>query len=316
MKQITLILILSLSVILNAQNEVSDINNEKFSIENKIDSITQIVTDLKKDIVILKNSNEDHKRQISQLRKSYNSQIDSTDVLRNSIRVNSAAISSNAKDLNKNTENLKQRITETDEKTDNHTNLINQTIKNRTLWISIIAGLAIVLSVILAIVLYRKSINSTEKKIDKLKELTNKLNEEIVGKLSSEIEEIQKLTSAITANTQTSPDNPIIDHSLIKTIADRITFMEMTLYKMDKTIKGYKQLSKSIKQMKDNLLANGYELVDMLGKPYHDGMKVIPNFINDETLQKGEQIISGIIKPQINYSGEMIQSAQITVSQN
>ena len=68
--------------------------------------------------------------------------------------------------------------------------------------------------------------------------------------------------------------------------------------------------------MKDNLKANGYELVEMLGKPYNDGMKVIANFIEDEELKEGMQIITSIIKPQINYEGIMIQSAQITVSQN
>ena len=68
--------------------------------------------------------------------------------------------------------------------------------------------------------------------------------------------------------------------------------------------------------MKDNLQAYGYELVDMLGKPYNEGMKVTPSFVEDDNLEKGQQIISGIIKPQINYNGKMIQAAQITVSQN
>ena len=45
-------------------------------------------------------------------------------------------------------------------------------------------------------------------------------------------------------------------------------------------------------------------------------MKVVANFVSDDTLGEGEQKISGIIKPQINYKGKMIQSAQITVSQN
>ena len=68
--------------------------------------------------------------------------------------------------------------------------------------------------------------------------------------------------------------------------------------------------------MKDNLSANGYELVDMLGKDYNEGMKVTANFVEDENLDEGKQIITGIIKPQINYNGVMIQAAQITVSQN
>ena len=85
---------------------------------------------------------------------------------------------------------------------------------------------------------------------------------------------------------------------------------------MDKDVRGHKQLSKAINQMKDNLLANGYELVAMLGKPYHEGMKASVNTIDDDTINAGERIITAIIKPQINYKGQMIQAAQITVSQN
>lgn len=63
-------------------------------------------------------------------------------------------------------------------------------------------------------------------------------------------------------------------------------------------------------------MAKGYEIVDMLGKHYNDGMKVIANFVPDENLEEGEQVITKIIKPQINYNGVMIQAAEIEVSQN
>lgn len=152
-----------------------------------------------------------------------------------------------------------------------------------------------------------------------LKQKADKLNEDILNQFSLDMVEMQKLTASLVAlsSAQVSQvNNADPDHSLIKTLADRITFMEMTLYKMDKNVRGYKQLSKSIVQMKDNLKANGYELVEMLGKPYNDGMKVIANFIEDEELKEDMQIITSIIKPQINYKGIMIQSAQITVSQN
>jgi hypothetical protein len=43
---------------------------------------------------------------------------------------------------------------------------------------------------------------------------------------------------------------------------------------------------------------------------------VIANFVVDENLEEGRQIITNITKPQINYNGQMIQAAQITVSQN
>ena len=53
----------------------------------------------------------------------------------------------------------------------------------------------------------------------------------------------------------------------------------------------------------------------MLGKPYVAGIKAAVTFIIDENLEHGQQIITKIIKPQINYQQQMIQAAQIEVSQ-
>jgi hypothetical protein len=92
--------------------------------------------------------------------------------------------------------------------------------------------------------------------------------------------------------------------------------METNLSRMDTSVKGHKQLGAAVKRIKENLSANGYEFVDMLGKPYHEGMVVDADFVSNEDLDEGTQIISGVTKPQVNYNGKMIQSAKITVSQN
>ena len=99
-------------------------------------------------------------------------------------------------------------------------------------------------------------------------------------------------------------------------VADEIVRIELNLSRMDPSIRGYKQLSKAVERIKNNFMAKGYEIIDMLGKPYNEGMKVTANFVVDESLKEGELIITGITKPQINYNGKMIQAAQITVSQN
>lgn len=161
-----------------------------------------------------------------------------------------------------------------------------------------------------------KAIAKRKNEVETLSAKADKLNEEIVNRLSTEMNDIQTISKQIGTLASAPGVNTESEQKLITTLADRITFMEMTLYKMDSSVRGHKQLSKSIKQMKDNLLANGYELVDMLGKDYHEGMKVTANFVEDEELPEGKQVITGIIKPQINYKGKMIQSAQITVSQN
>jgi hypothetical protein len=113
----------------------------------------------------------------------------------------------------------------------------------------------------------------------------------------------------------TTTDDGEIDHSLTLKVADEIVKIEMNLSRMDESIKGYKQLSRGVQRIKDNFKANDYEIVDMLGKPYQAGMKAAVTFVTDDTLEPGQQIISRIIKPQVNYKQVMIQAAQIEVSQ-
>ena len=116
------------------------------------------------------------------------------------------------------------------------------------------------------------------------------------------------LSSTIQANQQ--------DHSLALKVADEIVRIETNLYRMAPATRGYKQLTRSVQRMKDCFMTKGYEISDLLGKPYNEGMKVVANFTIDESLKEGEAIITGVTKPQIIYNGKMIQAAQITVSQN
>ena len=104
-------------------------------------------------------------------------------------------------------------------------------------------------------------------------------------------------------------------HTLALKVADEIVRIQKNLSRMDEGIKGLKQLSSSITRIQDNFASNGYEIVEMIGKPYNEGMKVTANFIPVENLESGQRVITRIIKPQVNYNGIMIQSAQIEVSQ-
>lgn len=70
----------------------------------------------------------------------------------------------------------------------------------------------------------------------------------------------------------------------------------------------------TLEQAKQELATQGYEVVDMLGKPYNDGMKVLAQFIADETAPVGSRTITGILKPQINKNGVMTQAAEIIVT--
>lgn len=139
-----------------------------------------------------------------------------------------------------------------------------------------------------------------------------KMQEEAMKLDNKMVELMEKQLSAAPApGNEAQPD-----HSLALKVADEIVRIELNLSRMDPAVRGYKQLSKAVQRIKDNFSANGYEIVDMLGKPYVQGMKVVASFVTDENLEPGQQIITKIIKPQINYQQKMIQAAQIEVSQS
>lgn len=197
----------------------------------------------------------------------------------------------------------------------------SSSINNRT-WGGGAIAVALLLLGALLYWLLGKRLRKSNDGMESIKEAQNaleKANKEIQEK---SIELDNKLVELLNTQIQNQPAVPstdsvkAVDHSLALKVADEIVRIELNLSRMDSGIKGHKQLSKAVERIKNNFLAQGYEIVDMLGKPYNDGMKVVASFVSDESLKDGEQIITGITKPQINYNGEMIQAAQITVSQN
>lgn len=119
-------------------------------------------------------------------------------------------------------------------------------------------------------------------------------------------------------NPQNNADNsqPITDHSFAKRVADEIVRMQTNLSRMDESIKGFKQLNASVRKLEQSLNSNHYELEDLLNKPYDIGNNMEATIIVDEKLEKGESIITRIIKPQINYKGILIQAAHVEVSES
>jgi hypothetical protein len=105
-----------------------------------------------------------------------------------------------------------------------------------------------------------------------------------------------------------------IDHSLALKVADEIIRIQKNLSNMNPETKGVKQLEFAVERIQDNFTENGYEMVELLNKPYDQGMKVSAKFKPDSALKRGEQIITRIIKPQVNYYDNIIQEAQVEVS--
>ena len=207
-----------------------------------------------------------------------------------------------------------RKIDETNSNVQENQNML----QSRTLWAGMVVLLLLVAIFGVAYRLVKRiklgstSIDEVRKAQDALQVAQGKMREESI-KLDDKLLE---LFDRQIANDTKKEGNDKPDHSLALKVADEIVRIELNMSRMDSSIKGYKQLAKAVERIKDNFKANGYEIVDMLGKPYNEGMKVIAEFVLNEDLEDGAQIITGITKPQVNYNGQMIQAAQITVSQN
>lgn len=205
-------------------------------------------------------------------------------------------------------------ITNTQNQITVNTNNLNDNIKSKTTWGIMIITIIILVMAAIYLILYKR-VEKGKSAIDKIKDTQKSIQEESL-KLDSKLVELLNQQLNVQANISSNDSNTQIDHSLALKVADEIVRIEMNLSRMDASIKGHKQLSKAVERIKNNFLANGYEMVDMLNKPYQDGMKASVTYVTDENLKEGEQIITKIIKPQVNYNGVMIQTAQIEVSQN
>ena len=162
----------------------------------------------------------------------------------------------------------------------------------------------------------RKKLHSTVASVEETKDAQKGLQESQQQLENGTISLDSKVADLLNAHLSSTIQANQQDHSLALKVADEIVRIETNLYRMDPATRGYKQLTRSVQRMKDCFMTKGYEISDLLGKPYNEGMKVVANFTIDESLKEGEAIITGVTKPQIIYNGKMIQAAQITVSEN
>lgn len=196
-------------------------------------------------------------------------------------------------------------------------------LSSRTLWglcgiISLIVALAAIVWAFLkkfksgstSISEIKKAQTSIEKAQQVMQEKSVELDTKLLNLFERQLEIIDNNRST-TELTNSEPD-----HSLVIKLANEIAKIETNLSKMDKSVKGYKQLVQAKDKMINNVTAYGYEIISLIGQDYNDGMQYPARFIPDDSLEEGKRIISGMVKMQVNYKGKMIQAAEIVVNQN
>ena len=259
----------------------------------KIDSLILTNNKFKESLIILfEEFNLDFKNEISSISSVTGSLDKKTNQLNNDLSKSNLAISNNSKKITSTGNILKS---------------ISDNVDNNEKKVLIAISVTLLIVLIVYIFLNKKWNIETNKISLKQKEI-----------LEKQLEDSQKLADWLTdkSSSELSSKPNETDHSFAKRVADEIVRMSNNLSRMDDSIRGFKQLSASVRKLIQSLSSNDYEIIELLNKPYSSGMNLEANFVIDEKIKKGAKIITRVIKPQINYKGKMIQSAQVEVSQN
>lgn len=277
------------------KTEVNSMKNRQKHLENEVGTLSSKTSDAEKKISDL--SSQDKKLQ---------SVVDSLQGVSNAL---AAAQRANKKELFESIGKTNELALSTE-----------SVLSSRTLWGS--CGLVILLLAIIATIFafFKKiklgttSIDDVRRAQEALQAAQTKMQEESVKLDNQLLAIVQKQLDASVMSANKTTGEP--DHSLVVKLADEIARIETNLSKMDKSVRGYKQLVQAKDRMINNVRANGYEIISLLGQEYNDGMQFQTRFVPDESLPEGKRIITGMIKMQVNYNGKMIQPAEIVVSQN
>lgn len=269
---------------------------------------------LQREVINLRTTVNRLQREDSRLKSLYQQQVKKLD----SLRTKQQQQTENVKIL---ADKIGADISDANQKIDSNVSTLSESIKNRTWLGALVIMIAIGLLVYIYYILRRK-ISKEVTTIDKIRsaqeglESAQKAMQEESIKLDSKLVELldKQMNSSLNENKAIKERKE--DHSFALKVGDEIAKIETNLSKMNPEVRGYTQLKQALNRIKDNFNAHGYEIVELLGLDYNDGMPFEAQFVPDDTLPDGKRIISGITRLQINYNGEMIQSAKIVVRQN
>lgn len=272
-------------------------------LEKEIRPFTQKVNSLQSESSKLKS-------EIGTLNSKLSDAYKSIDSLKTKTQDNSNAITHTANQLG-------VQIKETGDKSESKITEVSESLSKNSLYGIIGVLSAILLSGLLYWLLSKRQQTDKTDFIDQLSKTKSSIEESLVkefGKQTELMDSQLHLIEQQKTNLQSTP-NAEPDHSLALKVCGQINVMENNLMRMDPNVKGIKHIKRSIENLKDNLMANGYEMPELLGKQFHQGMKVIKTAtIQDENIEKDCEVITKVLIPQVNYNDKMIQTAQMEVS--
>jgi hypothetical protein len=322
MKKIILSLFLLTNLGVFAQNNLTreDLDQQVILLKGNINSIKDENIKLEAEISSLNSKIVDANQKLKTEIRSITSKVA---IANNELETLEQTVQSNASNNQTANVELKEKMSNSETTTnqkfsqiDNTLSKVDITLTENSLWSIIgILGAIIISGLLYWLISKRQTTDKTdvEEQISKTKKTLEeegvKLDTKLTEVLETQLKLVQEERAKIPANKSEE-----IDHSLALKVADEIVRINKNLSNMDASTKGLKQLSASVKRIEDTFAANGYDMPEILNKPFDPRMKMIANMVEDENLEKGMEIITKIIKPQVNYKGVMIQSAQVEVS--
>jgi len=266
------------------------------------------VKKLRESITTLKASDEGQRNAIAEIDKKVSD-------IQKRIAENDAAIQKKVTDVSQNANEAQTRITG-----------LGEQLGQRTFQLSLGTILAAVFGVaglLLAFVVRKRYADGSATIETKLAQMREQLDSEAVildGKL---LEVLQNQIKLLQAERDKPAATPMvesvtaqlqIDHSLPLKVGEEIFRMRQRLNALPDDTKGLKPLQKSLERLEDEFNQSGYEMINMLGLKYDEGMSVKAKFIASDELENGQAVITKVVKPQINFKAVSIQDAEIEVS--
>jgi len=310
-KQVTFVMLLFSSLGAFAQLTQEDFDKEIKPLTQKVNSLQVENGKLKTEIGTLNNN-----------LLNANKRIDS---LRNQTKENGNAIAQTANELG-------IRIKETGDKNDGKITKVQDSLSKNSLYGIIAVLSAILVSGLLYWLLRRRQKTDKTEFDGKLEDKTTSLKTDVISEIEKTKKElhqenikldlklIEVLENQLKGNKQietigNSDEPSTIDHSIPLKVADEITRINAYANTLDPDSQDAKALKSSVKRLINTFKASQYDIIDLLGQKYDDGMKVtVINEVEDTRLNKEERIIVRIIKPLVKFKGEQIQAAQVDVA--
>lgn len=273
--------------------------------------------DIKKEMQQLYEANKEIKKENDVLRNqviNLSNRFDRTNVKVDSLL---KLITANKNAIEKTTSELGSKISNAETNANQKISNVDESLSKTSLYGIIGVLSTLLLSGLLYVVLSKRQRTDKTDFIDQLSKTKSSIEESLVKEFEKQTEFMDTQLHLLEKKRTELPNilNSETDHSLALKVASEINLIERNIRLMDPKTKGLKQLQASVGKMKDNLAANGYEMPELLGKQFHQGMKVIvTTSIPDENLEKGIELITKVLIPQVNFNDRMIQTAQIEVS--